>query len=151
MKPTFVLKNSDNSLFPWPQVRFDAHKAWALRFPLRHVPFEQRHQWEEHIVPVFDDIWPLMAIHVDPLPHPHVPPSKGDQPLLRRALQQTVFDGEPERWEDLFGEGMMEFSGGHFACWHTQQISPRCRLHSLIFQQGSAGSATSSFFWQLFK
>ena len=86
MKTTFVLKNSNNSLFPWPQVRFNAHKAWALRFPLRHAPFEQCHQQEEYIVYVFNDVWPLMAIHIDPLPHPCVPSSKGDQPLLRHAL-----------------------------------------------------------------
>jgi hypothetical protein len=60
-----------------------------------------------------------MAIHVDALLHPRVPPSKGKKPSPRCALRQSVFNRESKRWEDIFGEGLMEFSRGHFAQWHT--------------------------------
>jgi hypothetical protein len=62
MKTAFILKNSDDPFFIWPQVWFDMHEVGALGSLLDHAPFEQHHQWQEHIVPVFDNVWPFMAI-----------------------------------------------------------------------------------------
>ena len=119
MKTTLILKHSDNPLFAWPQFRFDAHKVRALGSPLRHAPFEFCHQREELVVPVCDDVRPFMAIHVDSLLDPRAPPSKGKKPSARRSLRQSVSNGEPERWEDVVIEGMMELLRGHFAQRHT--------------------------------
>ena len=132
VKTAFVLKNSNHPFFLWPQVWFDVRKANAFGFPLYHARFVRCHQWEEHIVPIFDDIWPFMAIHVNPFLHPRVPPSEQEKPSLCRALRQPICEVEPERWEDALVEGLMELFGGHFARRHTRKMSPRRRLYSLI-------------------
>ena len=120
IKTALILKHSDNPLFLWPQVWFDAHKVGALRFPVHHVPFKQCHQREELVLLVFNDVWPLMAIHINPLLYPCVPPSECKKPPPCHALQQPISDNKPKHWEDIFVKGMMELSGGHFAPQHTQ-------------------------------
>src|SRR6266851_10115355 len=88
-------------------------KVSALGFPVHHAPFKRCHQWEELVLPVFNDVWPLMAIHINPLLYPRVPPSKCKKPLLCCALRQPVSDDEPKRWENIFIKGMMELLEGH--------------------------------------
>jgi hypothetical protein len=88
MEAAFILKNGDDLLFIWPQLWFDTHKfytLWSLN-PLHHPSFKRGHQGEEDVVPVFDNVQSLMAIHVHSFFHPYVPLSQQNKPSPCRAL-----------------------------------------------------------------
>src|SRR6266478_6379365 len=108
MKTAFILKQWNNPFFSWSQDWINMHKLRFLKNPLGHLFLVQCHCWEECVLAIFNDIGPLMAIHINTLFQPCVSPPKPDQPSQSCALRQPALNCKPKCWENVLIKSVME-------------------------------------------
>src|SRR5882672_4256365 len=119
VKAEFVMILDDNPPLTQGQIWHDLDQLWVF-IRLSLVFCDQSlvlcNCWKEGLVSILNHVSPLVPIHINTLPHHHLPPTQLDQPSMCHSLTDRVFEGDIEIREYGGVQTMLKLFRSDIAC-----------------------------------